>query len=206
MTEWPENPRKPPVSVSPEIFLWLLGLICVLETKLRSSCLQCKYFITWTLFQSSIRKCEVSGSGLCKYELSVWKDATMCPTYIMYVSRPAPECWFSSKASWFSIWKIWQNPDFYLKKKIKCVTVVLIALGAGHFNVLFSLAFFEILLLTRLGRFPTHEDSVTVARCSFLFSQWEKRYLVEMLANAWATFCILSYQPSVVTAVLNDDL
>lgn len=70
------------------------------------------------------------------------------------------------------------------KKKLKCVTVVLFALGAGHFNVLFSLAFFEILLLTRLGWFPTHEDSVTVAHCSFLFSQWEKRYLVEMLANA----------------------
>lgn len=92
------------------------------------------------------------------------------------------------------------------KKKLKCVTVVLFALGAGHFNVLFSLAFFEILLLTRLGRFPTHEDSVTVACCSFLFSQWEKRYLVEMLANALATFCILSYQPSVVITVLNDDL
>lgn len=71
MAARPENPRKPPVSVSPEIFLRLLGLICVLETKLRSSCLQCKYFTTWALFQSSIWKCEVSGSGLCKYELSV---------------------------------------------------------------------------------------------------------------------------------------
>lgn len=70
------------------------------------------------------------------------------------------------------------------KKKLKFVTVVLITLGAGHFNVLFSLAFLETVLLTRLGRFPTHENSVTVARCSFLFSQWEKQYLIEMLANA----------------------